>query len=325
MATITPARLTLQELANRTDPKSDMAQIAEVLAEDNPILDDATWVMANDTFAHVHTRRISLPQGSWRKINDGVASEFSRTKKVTEIMGMLETYSKVDQALVEAAANPKEFRNSEALAFVEGMSQTLAETMIYGSNDEDPEKFTGFSSRLNSLSQANVLGAGGSGEDLTSIYVVQWGERRTHLIYPKNSPNMGIRHNDIGLQTVEGVTPGTFFQAYVDHFQVVCGLCVRDDRTIARLANIETSGTEHLFDEDLLIELLNRMPKDGEGAVIYCNSTIKTQMEIKLKDKTNVNFSAGGGEGLSGVPILRFRGIPVRKVEAITDEEAEVS
>ncbi|MFH1090621.1 MAG: hypothetical protein V1742_03525, partial [Pseudomonadota bacterium] len=162
----TTAQLTLLELAKRKDPRGNLAVIAEVLAQDNEILKDAPWVEANDTFSHKIVRRLSLPQGSWRKINSGVALESSRTVEVIEAMGMLETYSQVDKDLADASPNPRHFRSLEATAFLEGLSQTLAYTVMHGDTAINPEQFTGLAPRLNDLSQNNIYNAGGTGSDL---------------------------------------------------------------------------------------------------------------------------------------------------------------
>jgi hypothetical protein len=60
---------------------------------------------------------------------------------------------------------------------------------------------------------------------------------------------------------------------------------------------------------------MNKM-KTGPGTRLYCNETVKSQMEIALKDKNNVNYTADAGEGLAGEPVLRFRGFTVRKIDS---------
>jgi hypothetical protein len=168
-----------------------------------------------------------------------------------------------------------------------------------------------------------VLDEGGSGSDCSSIYVVQWGLDKVHMIYPKGSPNVGIVHKDLGEETKID-SNSLMWQVYRDHFKVSCGMVVRDPKCIGRLASIETSGTSNIFDEDNLITLLNRMRNQGAGAVLYCSQAILTQMEIRLKDKTNVNFTPGKGEGLAGEPVMYFRGHPVRVVDQILDTEAAI-
>ena len=318
------AVLTLSELAHRKDPNGNLSTIAEVLTEDNEILLDAVNLEANDTFSHKITRRSSLASGTWRKLNSGVASEATQTMEVTEGIGMLETYSQADVDLVMSAPSPMQFRMDEAAGFLEGMSQTMATTFIYGNSNTDPEQFTGLAVRMDSLAATqNVIGEGGTGSDLTSVYIVQWNPRYVHMIYPKGS-SVGLLHEDLGIETVYDGS-STRFRAYVDRFQWKVGLAVKDPRSIARLANIESAGASNLFDEDNLITLLGKMPMGARGSVIYANATVKTQMQIAIKDKTNVNYTADGGDGLSGMPLLRFQGFPVRKVDAIVNTEAALT
>lgn len=318
-------QLTLAELAKRKDPSGNLTIIAEILAEDNEILEDAPWMEANDTFSHMITRRLTLPTGAWRKLNKGVDIESSQTIQISETIGMLETYSEADRDLVDAAPNPKGFRMSEATAFLEGLSQTFAQTLMYGNATTTPEKFTGLAPRLNDTTMNNVYSAGGSGSDTTSVFVVQWGENKTHLVFPKGSSSMGIMHQDLGEVTVSTATTAVGssaqHQAYRDHFQIKVGLAVRDDRSIARMVNIKTTGTSNIFNPDDLIAIINRMPARGKGAVIYCNHTIYTQMDIQAMDKSNVLYNTSN---VFGVPTVHFRGFPVRKVDQILETETSI-
>lgn len=325
MATITANNaLTLSELAHRKDPSGNLAAIAEVLAEDSPVLQSAMWTEANDTFSHKVVRRASLPSGSWRKLNEGVAVEASQTEEFTEGIGILQTYSQVDKDLADAAPNKAQFLMDEARSFLEGLSQTFENIFFYGNSNTAPETFSGLSTRMDALAATqNVIGAGGTGSDTTSIYGVQWGMGSTHMVYPKGS-SVGLTHTHLGEDTLSD-SSGNLYQGYRDLFSMKGGLVVKEPRSIIRLANIESSGTSNIFDEDDLITLLNRMRQSGAGTVLYCNATIKTQMEIALKDKTNVNYTADMGEGLAGVPMLRFRGNPIMKSDAITITETAIS
>ena len=149
MASLTAYKqLTLIEVAKRKAPDGNMATIAEVLTEDNEILQDVVWREANDTFSNVTARRASLPTGSWRKLNAGVATESSETVQLVDTIGMLETWAQNDIEVINAFSNPKQARNDEAMAFVEGLGQTMAATIMYGNSATTPEKFTGLAPRL---------------------------------------------------------------------------------------------------------------------------------------------------------------------------------
>jgi hypothetical protein len=161
----------------------------------------------------------------------------------------------------------------------------------------------------------NVINEGGSGSDLTSIFVVDWSPTGCYMIYPKNSM-AGLEHKDKGIETVRD-SSGNMYEAYVDKFVWKAGMVVKNSKNIGRIANIE-DGASNSFDEDNLITLLNRMTQ-GPGRRIYANQTVLTQMEIRAKDKTNINYSSI--EGLAPGPVLTFKGVPVRKVEQIVQTE----
>jgi hypothetical protein len=320
-------QLTLAELAKRKDPTGNLAIIANVLARDNEILTDAPWMEANDTFSHRITRVLKMPAGTFRKLNAGVPISSAQTLVVSETIGMLADYSQADKVLVDAARSPKAFRMGEARIKLEGLSQTLATKLIYGNSHTTPEEPTGLAPRLNDTDNDNVIDAGGSGSDTTSIYVVKWGEDGCYLIYPKGAPNFGVSHRDLGEVTadsgyIDSASAHALYQVYRDYFEVKVGMAVRDNRYIGRVANIEVSGTSNIFDPDDLIDLFNLMPQRGVGAVCYVNRKIFSQMDKQAMDKSNVLYSVSN---IFGVPTTTFRGFPVRLVEAITSTETQVT
>ncbi len=322
MATLTQTRHTLLNLASQIDPKGQIAGVAEILSEDNEINLDAVYIEANDTHSHKGTQRTSLPSGTWRKLNDGVANEKGDTRTVIESIGELQARSEIDKTFIDTNPNPARYRANEDIAFVEGLGQTFASTVFYGNAATTPEKFNGLATRLDTINTTNVLSGSGTGSDLTSAYVVQWGMNKTHFIYPKGSATGGLMVEDLGQETVSGSTANTTFQAMVTLYTQRVGLFVHDDRCIARYANIETSGSSNTFNEDILIRLINGMPRRGAGSVIYVNGTLMTQIDIRAKDKTNVHYTSGE---IFGMPVTFFRGHPLRMSEAILDTEDAIS
>lgn len=332
MAELTRNKLNLFDLAKRTDPDGDTADIVEVLSEDNEIVQDSVWAEGNDTFSNLSTQRSSLPSGTWRRINSGVGTEVSDTRQIVDTLGMLATYSECDVTLAEAAPDPRAFRMNEASSFLEGLGQTLAEAMIYANGQLDPEQPTGLAPRLATLSSTGtakntVLGCSGTGSDLTSVYLVNWGLDSVFMFYPRNQANLGIVHKDLGEVTLEefnssGAATGRKFQGYRDYFEVKAGMAVKNPRCIGRVCNIETSGTSNLWDDDKMLSVMNRMKKRGMGANAYCNATVLDQIDQVVKDKTNVHFTS---KEVFGVEVQAFRGVPIRRVDQILDTEAQVS
>ena len=56
----------LVELAKRVDPKGNMADLIDLLAENNPMLEEAYWLEANDLNSHEFTQIIAC---SWIRQN----------------------------------------------------------------------------------------------------------------------------------------------------------------------------------------------------------------------------------------------------------------
>ncbi len=90
---------------------------------------------------------------------------------------------------------------SEALAFIESMNQSFTQQVIYGDTSSNKDGILGLTPRYNSLSasansSANIIDAGGTGSDNTSVWLVVWGAETIRNVDFWNS---GI----IPLQTIE--------------------------------------------------------------------------------------------------------------------------
>lgn len=326
MATNTLTVLTLKELTARMDPNGNAARIAEVLHEKNQILDDIPWIESNETFSNRTVRRAAEPTGTYRKLNKGVAYEASKTIPVVDVIGMLESYSKVDVRLADAfPAGAAAFRSQEDMSFVAGMGKTFTESLIYGNAAELPEEFTGLAPRLDAATDTNVIDAGGSGSDCTSLFVVTWGLEGVHGIYGRGSQG-GLQMHDHGIQVMDESTsttvPHTLINRwYVTHFAWEGGLSVRDPQFMGRVASIESSksGTTNIFSEDDLIDLLVEM-ETGPTTRIYMHRNVMAQAWKRLKDKNNVFFGRNEGLDAGGMP-LNFNGFPIRQVDQISITE----
>ena len=304
----------LLEQAKRIDPSGSQAQIVEVLNRKmGELMADAPWLPSNDIWTNKSTRRASLPTGTRRRLNQRISASVSRTSEILDVIENLEDWCEVDAMLVDSMPSPALFRSGEVDAFIEGLGQTIASDILYADSNVDPDALHGLAPRMSALDSRFVIGAGGTGSDLTSIYLVTWGQPTAYLIYPKNmAATMGVQHEDEGKVTSE--TSDGKMQVYRDHFQIRCGLVVRNPRAIARYANIaQASVGANTFNEDDLITLINNMVK-GPGTRMYVNETILTQMQIRAKDKNNVYYTPGGN-ALSGEPPLYFNGIPIRQID----------
>lgn len=341
MATLASNALTLLDWAKRLDPDGKVPTIVELLSQTNSILDDMLWREGNLPTGHRITQRTGLPTVYWRLINQGVAGSKSTTAQVDEQCGMLESWSEVDKDEAELNGNVNAYRLSEAQAFLEAMNQEMAQTLFYGSAT-NPEEFVGFANRYSSTSAGNgqnILDAGGTGADNSSVWLVGWGDNTCCGIFPKGS-KAGIMHEDLGLQTVTTATgiAGAKLRAYQDHWQWKAGLALKDWRYAVRIANIDNSdlaglsGTQEVTDATFITKMMSRaidrLPTlNGIKPVFYANRTILSLLRVAAQEKSNSAVAITPGLNQFGQTIFNttFLGIPVRLVDQLTSAEAQVT
>ena len=331
MAVVGSESATLMDLARRLNADDKIAHIIEILNDTNGMLEDTMWLEGNLLTGHKTTIRTGLPQATWRKLNYGVPKAKSQTAQITDETGMLEVYAEVDKALVDLNENRNAFRLSEDRAFIEGMSQQVADTMIYGDPTISNAKFMGFTPRYDTPSTSdtdagyNILNGGGAGADNTSLWLIGWGDRSMHGIFPKGSKS-GLSLTDLGEHTLLDADGGQY-QGLRTHYKWDAGLTVRDWRWAVRICNIDVSnlvsdtGAADLI--RLMIRASERVPEgSGVRKAFYCNKTVRTFLRLQIINKSNVNLTF---ETVEGKKVMMFDDIPVRRTDAIINAETLVT
>lgn len=329
MSTLAANNPTLLDVAKRTDPNGSIATIVELLAQTNDVLQDMSFIEGNLPTGNKTTVRTGLPTPTWRKLYGGVQPTKSTTAQVTDSCGMLEAYAEIDKALADLNGNTAAYRLSEDSAHIEGMSQKMASTLFYGNEGTEPEAFTGLAPRFNSLSASNstnIIDAGGTGTDNTSIWLCVWGPQTGFGIYPKGS-QAGLQMTDKGQVTIENVDGnGGRMEGYRTHYRHDMGLTIRDWRYFVRIPNIDVSDLNTLANTknlvNWMIQASERIPSFGKGrACWYVNRTIREKLRLGILEKTTSNLS---WETVEGKRVMTFDDIPVRRTDALLNTEARV-
>ncbi len=332
MATLSANTLTLTDLAKRTDSSGRIPIIAELLSQSNEIMQDIPWMEGNQTTGHLVVTRTGLPDSFWRLLNQGLQPSKSDTAQITEGMGTLETWSETDKDLVELGGNPGAFRFSEAPAFTESMTQEFVQTLFFGNSSINPEEFNGLAPRYSDLSAdiaQNILDAGGTGSDNSSIWLICWSPQTLFGIFPKGS-QAGLIHEDLGIETAEttAAVGGQRMRVYRERWQWKAGLVVKDWRFAVRIANIDISNlvakssAADLIEE--MIKAMHRIPNLNFGPCsFYMNRTTFQMLDIQRRD----DVISGGGlvyMDVDGKMIPHFRGVPIRRIDQLIETEARV-
>lgn len=334
--------LTLMELARRTTPDGQMANLIDMLREENHILDYATWMECNNGTYHEDTRTVTEPAGALRSLDEGVSQEAGVTELVTEPTTMMNGISIVDAKKYALQDSPDAYRLQEDGFFLRGMTKTFVGKLFRGDRTSDQRDIMGIDNRsdYNTLSSDYVYdNAGGDASataNKTSVYFIQFGPKRVSLIYPKNNPNGGgtqpIKIKDYGESIIDqvGTSSAKKYPALQTWFSIDFGLFIADPRCIKRIVNISTSNIDGVddfaWDEDSMIDAYNDLEYNGEGCVILCNRTVLAQAMKRANEKGNAYFTQQvEGEGPFARPVTRFQGIPMLRCDQILNTGAQIT
>ena len=335
---------TLMDVLSEIAPDGRQLNIAEVLTQQNEVLQDMHWEEGNKVTGHMEGVRTVLPTPSFRAINAGVPVTKGGSTTVEETTSLLEDFSQVDRELAILSGNVDAYRLKQARPHVQGMANKMATTLFYGNATTNPLEFTGFAPRFNTLSTttnkaaANVISAGGSGSDLHSIWLVVWGPDTVFGIYPKNSKG-GLDHEDATNASGSGEhgfppatvltdASGNMYMGYRDHWVWRCGLFVKDWRFVVRIANIDTDDLvldhatgPHL--EDLMVQAMETVESMGAGrAVFYTPRILRSWFRRQVLNRKSQFLS---WDQIGGQSILNFDGVPIRRTDALNTLETAVS
>lgn len=342
MAVLSNTYLNLIDVFSRTEDGKVAANIIEMLKQSNPILDDAIAMECNMGTKHRHTIRTGLPEVTWGRLYQGIVQSKSQVQQVDDTTGWVESMSAVDERLLKLSKNAAAIRLSEAAPHMEAMNQEMATGIFYHDTATTPEKFKGLAARFNTLSTSGagrqIIDAGGSGSDNTSIWFVTWADDACHLLYPEGT-KAGIQREDMGRQRVTDEN-GNPYYVLEEKFEWHIGMAVKDWRYVVRIANIDVSelaaGNVDLykFMRAAYWRLQNRRQvkgsesSSGRRIAIYANRDV-----LEALDGLSTNGTGGTGENsflrlttreIEGREVLVYREMPLRETDAIVNTEARV-
>lgn len=343
MATIGATYLDLIDVAKRTGNNNQIDQVIEMLTELNGILDDAVAVPCNQITKHKHTIRTGLPSVAWGKLYQGIAQSKSQTAQVEDVTGFVEGLSTVDERLLEISGNEAALRLSEAVSYIESMNKEVAATIFYGDQTTATDEFTGFHPRFNDLSAANgnqIIDAGGTGSDNTSIWMVTWGDNACQMLYPSTTV-AGLQREDMGRQRVLDGNSNPYY-VKEEKFTWHVGLAVKDWRFVSRVANIDVSnmqaGSVDLYKflrqayykhygRRVGQQSLSSPSNTAMGrTAIYCNADVLEALDaLATNQGSSDNYVRLRPVEIQGKEVMTYRGIPIRECDAILNTEAQIT
>lgn len=301
--------------------------IIEMQAQVNDIWQVLPFKPCNNGTSEKALLRTSLPSIAWRLINQGVDATKSSTEQISFTTGGVEARAEIDERIMQLNKNSNVFRLNENHAHQEAMSQKMCNTIFYGDEKINPAGFTGFGAfyydkaNQDKIYADQIIDAGGTGNNLTSLWIVTFAPDTVYGIHPATIP-AGYQYNDIGKEAVRDASGKTFY-AYVSQYKWDMGMCIRDPRYVVRVANIDPTN----FDDTnyfirKLIQGYNQIYNPDHGrTVILCNRQVQTYLSILASEKKNVNLHI---DEFAGKKIEHFWSSPILRNDGILNTESQV-
>jgi len=333
----------LVTLADVAKSKNKMiGKVAEVLVEENPMLNDIPYMEMNEKTIHKEDIRSALPAIFYRKANQAIPASKTTTEERTFQAAHFESKSQIDTQVAMRGGKDRIAYNrwNQAQGHIQAQALEHADLIIYGSPTTSTLKTSGLFdiySTLNTSEETSkqIIDGGGTGSDNTSLLLINWGFRAIFGVYPAGT-QMGLKRIDRSRGNTEvqitaldsNGDAGTFY-GFEEQFEIDHGLVVKDFRQGVRVANIDVSNLQTGAGAADLIDLMIsghykiHNPSNGKG-VWYVNRTI----EAFLHKQALTQVGAGAGlryDNFEGKKILMFLGIPVRRSDALLNNESQVT
>jgi hypothetical protein len=307
--------------------------LIDLLSRKNALFDDMLFIPTNKDDVYIFKAAAGLPNVTYRSINEGVLASRSSRKQVQESCALFEEVFEIDKELIDLAPDKGLYRAQEASAALEAVANRISRELWYGSRTADYRAVVGLATRYSNLSLPQlaqyIIDAGGTGNTNTSLWLVGWGERTFHAIYPKNT-KAGIEHVMGDVSDLVDPENGGTYQGYRDRIKYRFGIALEDYRYIARICNIDvpslaTFGTQGGTAADLLT-LINKLTHrvhnlSGARFAFYMNRDLAEAYELQLMAKQNLALTL---DAATGKITTAYKGIPIKIDDNILSTEARV-
>lgn len=331
---------------NQTPEGQYIGNVINVLATTNKILQDIPFLPANygmDKFWHKIVT--SYPKTYWARYGRGIPPSKGTFASVEETSGKLKSTCQVEKEMADdrsggnAGARYQLILDQEKL-HMEALAQDMAHHLFYGDKKVTPEAFDGLAVRYSSLSpdepsSKNIIDCGGTGNNLTSIWLIAWGDG-CHGFYPKfGQAGVTAKHSTQFLPDPDGYP----IEYYHTEFKWQIGLAIPDWRKVVRLVNIDVDqlmsgqgiGQPDLSkpgNNNLIMRLnqarslLDNVRKPSDRVFWYGNNDVQSALSaLALRENSKVVRFEQTTNALGSVPDLNAFGITFRQTDALSSQE----
>lgn len=331
MAALNDTQMTLLDIAKTSNEMGEVLPVVEILSQVQGVLQDIPWQEAeNGDYTEV-TVRTDLPTPDWVKYGQGTTPKKSRTAQFRETCAMMEIRSEIERKKANRNGQRAALRAQQDKAFIQGANHELARALFYSDMRVDPTQILGLSPRYSDQSAVNgrnilTSAATPDGTDNSSIWLIGWGPETVHGQYPRGT-KAGIDMMDLGLYQKTD-SNGAVMDVYGTVMNWHVGFVVKDWRSIVRInfdyEDVIASAASGPNLKSLMIQALHFLPENVQMTKrFYMNADVYSLLDQQsLSGDTNLAFKTL--IDAQGHPIDSFRGVPIRRTDAILNTESGI-
>lgn len=333
--------LTLRDTAQAARDKSGnlKANILDFVSEENGVMDDMTFVRADDGDKLSTDFLNELPHGRFIALGEGVPADKAGFAVAWDTCAKLRSRIQISNDLYERTKQKEALVARHIRAHSAGLKEDLADAVFYGNIREEPKKFNGLATFYDKFGTANITrrhyahnvinGAMTSTTDATmlrSIWLVSWGELSITGFYPEMSPTAGLSVGPMKEMTLDDRNGNPVWHK-TQELNWEVGLAIRNFRGAGRVANVELSKAETSgFGAKLLKNLRHlraRVKQLGGRRAFYCSEQLFEIIEDALAEVTQSN-AIKYSDAQQEKPDSLW-GIPLRLCDCLDVNEAAVT
>ena len=342
MATLGTRYITFRDLLSGRTPNGFVdREIVEMMAQENPVLQDVMWKQCNKGREDYTTIRTGMPEAVLRTFYQGFKGTKSSKRQVTNACCTVTTGIEFDWRLYEQDKDKAAFLADEQRAHSSVLGDKVASLLIYGDADKDPKGINGFFktySEYGAVSGQNMqtddrkasfycfdAGTAGDNQARRSLLLVGWGARSMHGIYPEGT-SAGIQIKELKSQYEDDGSSGHGrLLTGLQEMNWDAGLNIRDFRYGGRIANINVMADPAAATDvtKFVRKLVTRAKSTGVTQRFYCSRLVFEHIVEQFEKKTSLNAVKYGD--LEQKKESSLLGIPVSFCDCMNGDEAEVS
>jgi hypothetical protein len=283
-------------------PEGSAVSVTNTLVETNDLIKDLPALPSNGGLFHKGARVSALPSGTLVDVGGTWGASKSERAPFVEALATIRSRYQAPKDVLQTEGREvsQMLVSEEKKGHIEGMGQSWVNLVMRGSTTPQQNSIVGLENRppYNAVDSEYTFDVGGSGNDLRSAWLIQPGPATVHLIYNPNHPTLGVVMEDKGEVFVpvtisNGVVTAARWDIVIE-FMLQEGICIRDQRAVKRIANIQCGPTD-TPGAGLINNVIRASLKHNVNAskawFLYCDADLYTQLVLGANDKLKVFMS----------------------------------